>query len=82
MTLQVFCPKWYFQSSLTDEAIEQTNDLFDEFLKEDSNFHQPPLWNCNVQSSWERMPEGGGPWTEWMNIIKPTWNEFIDTVGA
>ena len=82
MTLQIFCPKWYFQSSLTDDAIKQTNELFDEFVKNDENFHQPPMWNCNVQSSWERTPESKGPWTEWVNIIKPVWNEFLETVGA
>ena len=82
MTLQVFCPKWYFQTRLSDEAIEQTKELFDEFLNNNDHFHQPPSWSCNVQSSWQKMDESDGPWTEWLNILKPVWNEFMDEVGV
>lgn len=82
MTLQVFCPKWYFQTRLSDEAIEQTKELFDEFLNNDDHFHQPPNWSCNVQSSWQKMDESDGPWTEWLNILQPVWNEFMDEVGV
>ena len=82
MTVQVFCPKWYFQTRLSDEAIEQTKELFDEFLNNDDHFHQPPSWSCNVQSSWQKMNESDGPWTEWLNILQPVWNEFMDEVGV
>lgn len=82
MTLQVFCPKWYFQTKLSTLLIQETRDLFDVFLNEDSHFHSPPMWNCNVQSTWQRKPEGDGPWSEWMGTIKPVFDEFIDNVGA
>jgi len=82
MTLQVFCPKWYFQTTLGEEQQQKTVDMFSKLLSNDNNFHQPPAWNCNVQSSWQKMPQGGEPWTSWLDMLQPVWDEFIDNVGA
>lgn len=79
---QLFCPKWYFHSSLSTKDQHITQKLFEDLISDDEHFHQPKTWNCNVQSSWEKLPKPDGPWDEWISIINPIWGEFIETIGT
>ena len=83
MTLHSFNPKWYFKTSLPPDKQQITQEMFKDFISDSENFHSPKLWNCNVQSSWAKVPETlNGPWNNWMPVIDSVWSEFIETMGT
>ena len=80
--LHPFNPKWYFHSSLSLDNQQITQKMFENFISDDENFHQPKTWNCDVQSSWAKKSDLNGPWDDWMSVIDSVWSEFIDTMGT
>jgi hypothetical protein len=82
MTIQVFCPKWYYQGQLSEENQTEVRDLFSDFLSNSDNFAQPETWKCNVTSSFQTEGNMNAPWDKFMNIMKPSFDELIDQTGA
>ena len=82
MTIQVFNPKWYFQSTLGQQAYQKTVDLFRDYIDDPSNFKQPDDWNCNVQTSWSNQPDESAPYGEWLDVLRPIFDKFIEEVGS
>jgi hypothetical protein len=82
MTIQVFNPKWYFQSTLGSQAYQKTVDLFRDYIDNPSNFRQPDDWNCNVQTSWSNQPDESAPYGEWLDVLRPIFDKFIEEVGS
>ena len=82
MTIQVFNPKWYFQSTLGPQAYQKTVDLFRDYIDNPSNFRQPDDWNCNVQTSWSNQPDESAPYGEWLDVLRPIFDKFIEEVGS
>ena len=81
MTIEIFCPKWYFNTTLSKELQEKTNELFGEYLADENNFGQPTEWACNVKSTWQKTPESEGPWLQWLPLLRPVFDQFMDEVG-
>lgn len=81
MTIEVFCPKWYFHTILSQDLQDKTNKLFEDYLADESKFGQPSEWACNVASTWQKTSESEGPWLEWLPLLKPAFDQFMDEVG-
>ena len=82
MTIQVFNPKWYFQSRLGPRSQLIVDELFREYISNENNFRQPEDWNCIVQTSWSNKPDDSAPYGEWLDVIRPIFDKFIEEVGA
>jgi hypothetical protein len=82
MTIQVFNPKWYFQSQLGPRSQLIIDELFREYIANENNFHQPEDWNCNVQTSWSTKPDESAPYGEWLDVLRPIFDKFIEEVGS
>ena len=52
MSIEMFCPQWYYLGTVSDEKQTSIKDLFAEFLSIEDNFTQPNEWNCTVKSSY------------------------------
>lgn len=82
MTIQIFCPKWYFITKLNEDEQAKIKQIFSNFIGTEKNFGQPPEWNCNVRSSIHQHGNNTGPWQEWIDVLRPYFNEFVDQVGT
>lgn len=81
MTIQVFCPKWYYTTQLDRTQQDEIVELFKEFIDDRTKFTQPN-WNCNVLSTFQTEANKEAPWDEFLRLLKPHFDEFVDQVGT
>lgn len=77
--IQYFSPKWYFSRHIGLNLQHQTNMMFDEFIQNDSNFHTPQNWSCNIKSSLDVKTD---LWKNWFSLLTPVWSDFISSTGT
>ena len=75
--IEVFSPKWYYINKLEEEKQNKVTELFTDFIDDDSNFKQPPAWNCNIQCSYQHENNSKAPWDAWLEIVRPQFDNFI-----
>ena len=80
--IEVFSPKWYYINKLEEEKQNKVSELFKDFIDDDSNFKQPPAWNCNIQCSYQHENNSKAPWDAWLEIVRPQFDNFIEEVGC
>ena len=80
--IEVFSPKWYHIGKLEEEKQKQVDELFKDFINNDNNFAQPPVWNCNLKSSFQHANNSTASWDQWLEIIRPQFNEFVEEIGC
>ena len=78
-TLETFAPSWYYHEVLKSTEIVGINETFSKYINDESNFSQPPAWNCNVQTSYG-CDNGTPQWTFFMDTIKPYLEDFLEKV--
>lgn len=77
MTIEMFCPKWYYVGTVSEENQQKIKDLFKEFLSNDENFSDIDGWNCTVLSSYQNPNNSSAPWTEFLDCIREPIDEFM-----
>ncbi len=80
--IEVFNPKWYYIDKIEEEKQQEINELFKEFIDNEDNFAQPPAWNCNLQCSYQHKNNSQAPWDKWLEIMRPQFDKFVDSIGA
>lgn len=78
MTIEMFCPKWYYTGAVSEDNQIKIRELFGEFLSNDENFSDPDGWNCNVSTTMYNDANLDAPWSEFLNCIKSVINDFLE----
>ena len=76
----MYCPKWYYTGTVSEENQIKIKELFEEFLSNDENFATPNNWNCTARSTYEQKSNYSAPWQEFLDLIKDNINEFMEEV--
>jgi len=81
MSIEMFCPQWYYIGTVSDEKQTSIKDLFAEFLSIEDNFTQPDDWKCTVKSSYNNPRNSAAPWTEFVALISDQISEFMNDMS-
>ena len=82
MTVQVFCPKWYYHYSATEEQQEPVRSILGSHFNNEGNFSIPQDWNCKVRTSWGKHLPDDPMWLDFLEVLRPAFDQFINEVGA
>ena len=78
MTIEMFCPRWYYRGSVPEDNQQEIKQLFEEFLSVDKNFINPDDLNGELLTSYGLPTNVSAPWTEWLELIKPCLSEMVE----
>tara|TARA_B100001996_G_scaffold56929_1_gene40351 strand:- start:11801 stop:12412 length:612 start_codon:yes stop_codon:yes gene_type:complete len=78
MAVEMFNPRWYYRGDVKPEGQKQIKDLFERYLNDPRYFSKPESWECTCSSSWERPENEELPWIQWLEVLKPHLNEFVE----
>lgn len=78
MSIEMFCPKWYYLGTVSDDKQKEIRDLFDEFLSNDENFTAPEHWHCNVSTTIYNDSNLDAPWSELLDCLREQINQFLE----
>ena len=78
MSIEMFCPKWYYLGTVSDDKQKEIQDLFDEFLSNDENFTAPEHWHCNVSTTIYNDSNLDAPWSELLDCLREQINQFLE----
>ena len=74
----MFCPKWYYLGTVSDDKQKEIQDLFDDFLSNDENFTAPEHWHCNVSTTIYNDSNLDAPWSELLDCLREQINQFLE----
>ena len=78
MTVEMFCPRWYYKGKLPMDNIEKIKHYFSEFLDLEKNFINPDHINGELMTSYGLPTNETAPWETWLELIKPCLTEMVD----
>lgn len=83
MSIVEIYPRVYYTSELSSESQQKTQEIFEDYLNDESLYSTPKFWNCNVHTSYDfGVPDEFGLWQQWIPIIKPHIISMFDELNV
>lgn len=76
-TIEMFCPQWYYHSTISNEYQEQIKRLFDSQVYDDSIYTASP-WDCDCLTTFQSESNMKLPWNDWLECIRLDIDDAID----
>ena len=77
MTIEMFCPKWYYHSTLSEETQKEIKTLFDSQVYDDIIYTESP-WDCNCLTTFQSKSNANLPWNQWLDCIRDSIDDAIE----
>ena len=79
MSIEMFCPQWYYVESVPVEYQAQIEKLFEPQIRDESLYVQSP-WDCNCLSTFQSKSNLDLPWNDWLECCRSTLDKMIDAL--
>lgn len=83
MTIEYWNPKWYFWDSFSDEQINQSKEIIDPLLDDESFWGNQPEWSkyCMMTASTTQKGDDNHLVSKWLDVLRPTFQKFLDEMS-
>ena len=77
MTVEMFCPRWYYHSTLSEEYQDQIKRLFESKVYDDSIYTESP-WDCNCLTTFQSKTNMELAWNDWLECLRLSIDDALD----